>query len=199
MDGTDNLYSRFIAGLKILLPLSAVALLSVMFLLARAPTGEPVIPYAEIAEIARDPRITKPYFAGIADDGTVIAIAADEVRPDATRPDAFEIRNVSAGLDAIDGSRIEIVAGLGRIDARNQIAELSGETRLMSSSGYLVETADLIADLGTGTVRSDGDLDVETPFGALSAGGLMIQLSEDGTGQQMVFNKGVRLLYVPDP
>lgn len=199
MDGTDNLYSRMVAGVKILLPLSAVALLSVMFLLARAPNEDPRIPYAEIEDIARDPRVTAPYFAGIADDGSVIAISAREVRPGGSGPDGFEIVEAQAEIDATDGSRIEIWAGLGQIDPRGQTAVLSGLARLESSSGYVMETSGLIADLASGEIRSTGPLEVRAPFGEMTAGALRVALSEDGTGQQMVFNEGVRLLYRPQP
>ena len=197
MDGTDNFYSRFVTAAKIFLPMSALALLSVIFLFARAPSDEPQIPYAEIEDIAREPRMTEPHFAGIADDGSVIAIRAEEIRPDPDTPDAFAIARVRAEIDAQDGSRVEISAGVGRIDPRAERAELSGLARLTSSSGYEMETLGLVADLATGEIVSTGRLEVRTPFGALTAGAVRIALSEDGTGQQMVFNEGVRLLYRP--
>ena len=42
------------------------------------------------------------------DDGSVIAISAQEVRPGGSGPDGFEIAQVRAEIDATDGSRIEI-------------------------------------------------------------------------------------------
>lgn len=198
MDGADNLYSRIVTSLKILLPLGAIMLLSTMFLFARKPAEDPTIPYAEIEDIAREPRITDPYFAGIADDGSVIAIAADEVRPDPERADSFEIFRIRAEIDATDGSRIVLSAGHGRIDPRGQSAVLDGLVRISSSSGYVIEATGLAADLGTGTIVSDGPLEAQAPFGSLTAGGVTIGPGNDGQGQQMVFEGGVRLIYDRD-
>ncbi|SMY07096.1 LPS export ABC transporter periplasmic protein LptC [Flavimaricola marinus] len=198
MNGSDNLYSQFVAWSKMLLPLAALALLSTLFLWARA--SEPTaIPIAELEELAREPRISEPYFAGIADDGSVIALAAEEIRPDADRPDAFAVTTIRAEIDATDGSRIEITAGRGEIDPRAKTATMSELARLTSSSGYVMETEGLVADLSTGTITSLGPLEVQAPYGDFTAGGLTIALSESGEGQQMVFNGGVRLLYQPQP
>ena len=195
MDGADNLYSRIVTGLKILLPLGAIMLLSTMFLFARKPAQEPTIPYAEIEDIAREPRITDPYFAGITDGGSIIAIAADEVRPDAERADGFEIFRIRAEIEATDGSRIVLDAGQGRIDPRAQSAVLDGLVRISSSSGYLMEASGLTADLRAGTLVSDGAIEANAPFGNLTAGRIMIGPGSDGAGQQMVFQDGVRLVY----
>jgi lipopolysaccharide export system protein LptC len=195
MDGAGNLYSRVVTGLKILLPLGAIMLLSTMFLFARKPAEDPTIPYAEIEDIAREPRITDPYFAGISDDGSIIAIAADEVRPDAERADAFEIFRIRAEIDATDGSRIVLSAGHGSIDPRAQSAVLDGLVRISSSSGYIMESKGLTADLREGTIVTDGPVEAIAPFGQLTAGQVMVGPGSAGQGQQMVFQDGVRLVY----
>ena len=197
MDGADNLYSRIVTGLKILLPLGAIMLLSTMFLFARKPSEDPTLPYAEIEDIAREPRITDPYFAGISDDGSIIAIAADEVRPDPDQTDAFEIFRIRAEIDATDGSRVVVAAGQGRIDPRAQSAVLDGLVRISSSSGYVMETTGLAADLRAGTIVSNGPLEAQAPFGSLTAGRVIIGPESDGNGQQIVFEGGVRLIYEP--
>lgn len=198
MIGSDNLYSQFVAWSKILLPLAALALLSTLFLWAR-DTDPTAIPFAELEEIAREPRISEPYFAGIANDGSVIALAAEEIRPDASRPDAFAVTGIRAEIDATDGSSIEITAGQGEIDPRSKRATMTQLALLTSSSGYVMETEGLVADLESGIVTSLGPLAVQAPFGDFTAGGLTISLSDSGEGQQMVFNGGVRLLYQPQP
>ena len=196
MNGPDNLYSVFVAWSKILLPLAAIALLSTLFLWARDKTPTS-IPFAELEKIAREPRISEPYFAGIANDGSVIALRAEQIRPDPEVPDAFAIDTVRAEVGATDGSTVDITAGRGRIDPRAQLVRMTGLARLTSSSGYVMETAGLLADLESGVITSIGPLEVQAPYGDFTAGGLTISLSEDGTGQQMVFNGGVRLVYRP--
>ena len=199
MGGADNLYSQFVSWSKILLPLAGIALLSTMFLFARSNGPEPTIPYAEIEEIARDARISDPRFSGVAADGSSITITARDIRPDADTADAFTVTEIRADIAAVDGSEILITAGVGRLDPRAQIAEMTGLARLTASSGYVMETDGITANLETGRITSLGSLEVHTPFGELTAGGLDVSLSPDGTGQRMVFNEGVRLLYTPQP
>jgi lipopolysaccharide export system protein LptC len=197
MTSYDNPYSRIVSWLKVLLPLAALALLSTMFLFARNSGTEPGIPYAEIADIARDPRISDPAFSGIADDGSVVAINARTIRPDGIRAGRFLIADLEMNIDAVDGSRIIVTAGEGQVDSTDQMVRLDNLARVTTSNGYAMETTGLTADLMAGVVETTGALQVQAPFGDLTAGGMRIAAGPDGTGSQMVFNQGVRLIYRP--
>jgi lipopolysaccharide export system protein LptC len=195
----DNRYSRIVGWLKVILPLAALSLLSTVFLFARNSGTDTTLPYAEIADIAQDPRISDPSFAGIADDGSVVGINARTIRPDPDRENMFMIADLEMNIDATDGTRIVVTAGDGVFDGAAQVITLDNLARVTTTSGYSMETNGLVADLGSGTVESVGALEVRTPFGELTAGGMRIAAGPDGTGTQMVFNQGVRLLYRPQP
>jgi lipopolysaccharide export system protein LptC len=199
MAAHDNRYSRIVGWLKVLLPLAALSLLSTVFLFARNSGTDTALPYAEIADIAQDPRISDPSFAGIADDGSVVGINARTIRPDPERANMFMIADLEMNIDATDGTRIVVTAGDGVLDGAAQVIKLDNLARVTTTSGYSMETNGLVADLGSGTVKSVGALEVRTPFGELTAGGMRIAAGPDGTGTQMVFNQGVRLLYRPQP
>lgn len=199
MAAYDNRYSRFVGWLKVLLPLAALSLLSTLFLFARSSGTDTALPYAEIADIAQDPRISDPAFAGIADDGSIIGIKAGSVRPDAEAANTFMIEDLEMNIDATDGTRIVVTAGNGVLDGTAQVVTLDNLARVTTTSGYSMETRGLVVDLGAGTVESVGALEVRTPFGELMAGGMRFAAGPDGSGSQMVFNQGVRLLYRPQP
>lgn len=199
MAAYDNPWSRFVGWLKVLLPLAALSLLSTVFLFARSNGPDTGIPYAEIADIARDPRISDPAFAGIADDGSIVAINAQTIRPAPDAPGTFLINDLTMNIDATDGTRIVVTAGDGMLDATEEVARLDNLARVTTTSGFSMETTGLIADLGAGTVESTGPLEARAPFGTLTAGGMRIAAGPDGAGAQMVFNQGVRLLYQPQP
>lgn len=191
-------YSRLVGWLKVLLPLVALVLLSTLFLFARRTGPEGDIPYAEIEDIARDPRISAPAFAGVLPDGSAVTVAADTIRPDPEAPDVLTIDGLTAGITATDGARIDITAASGRFDGRARMITLDGLARITTSDGYAMETTGLTADLRAGTVETAGALAVRTPFGALDAGRLRI--ASDAAGHQVMdFNGGVRLLYLPQP
>lgn len=186
-------YSQFVGWMKILLPLAALVLLSTLFLFARRPVPEGDIPYAEIEDIARDPRVTAPAFAGVTDDGSAVTLTAATIRPEADRPEAFGIADFRVEIVTPGGDLIEVMAAEGAFDGPTRQVSLTGLARVVSSSGYVMETTGLVADLGAGTLRTLGPLEVRAPYGQISAGILLV---EDG-GNVMVFNGGVRLLYQP--
>ncbi len=198
-DSTEDIHSTLVVWLKVILPLAAIALLSTLFLFARDQGGEPEIPFAQISEIAEDQRISAPTFTGVTDAGAMVMLSAERLQPSTETPGAFDIRDIEAEIDAMDGSRIEITAGLGAYDPTTNTARLQGLAQVTATGGYVMETEGLIADFAAGTLTSLGPLEIRTPFGALTAGQLNVLAPLGSDGQRMVFNEGVRLLYTPQP
>jgi lipopolysaccharide export system protein LptC len=194
MLGDDNLYSKFVGFLKITLPLAALALMSTVFLFARAPTQDSAVPYAEIEEIAREPRLSGAQVSGVADDGSVIQLTAETARP---LGDVLLVETMFASIDAVNGIHIDIRAGRGEINNATRIARLTGLARIETSNGYEMETAGITANLTTGQITSDGALEIQAPFGSLTAGQMIIETPEGMGGQVMLFQNGVRLVYTP--
>lgn len=190
-----NLYSAFIGWAKIVLPLSALALLSTLFLFARQSGEQPAIPVAELDKIAREQQISAPRFSGVANDGSVIAITATTAKPEGQND--LTIVGPLLSLNASDGTRLTIRAGRGALDNTKRQATLDGLAQLETSSGYMMETKGLVADLATGVVTSLGPLEIQAPYGRLTAGSVTIATARDGTGQRMDFTDGVKLLYTP--
>ena len=193
----DNLHSRVVGWAKLVLPLIALGLLSTLFLFARTANDPGDIPFAEIGELAREQQITAPTFSGITNDGSSITITADTALPEAGSLATLSVAQPKLTMNAIDGTNLKIVAGEGAIDNAEKEARLSGLARLETSSGYLMETKELIADLGTGTINSLGPLAVMAPFGEITAGLVRIELGKDNSGQQMHFTNGVNMIYDP--
>jgi lipopolysaccharide export system protein LptC len=194
MFNDENFYSQFVGFLKVTLPLAALILMSTVFLFARAPSPETTVPYAEIQEIAREPGLSGAQFSGVADDGSVISLTARNTRPVG---DIITADTLLAGIDTVDGTRIDISAGTGEINNSAQTARLTGLARMVTSNGYEMETAGFIANFSTGRIVSEGALEVQAPFGALTAGNLVIETPEGTDEQVMLFQNGVRLVYTP--
>ena len=193
----DNTYSQLVGWAKIILPLCALGLLSTLFLFARSSTAPSDIALEEVAAIAREQRVSAPTFSGLTEEGATIVISANSARPDDTQPDKVSIDDIQMRMDNTDGSNIEVTATQGEIDGRAQVASFLGLARLITSSGYEMETNGLIAELQTGLVTSDGLLEIRAPFGQLTAGKVTFQVASDDIAQQMLFTDGVRLLYLP--
>lgn len=194
MPGDENFHTQLVSFLKITLPLAALALMSTVFLFARVPSPETTIPYAELEQLAREPRLSGAQVSGVAADGSVISLSARTARP---MGDILTAEFLSAVIDSTDGTHIDIRAGTGEINRSERTARLTGLARIETSNGYEMETAGISADLATGRIISDGALEVQAPFGSLTAGQLIIETPTEGGGQVMLFQNGVRLVYTP--
>ncbi|NBD30799.1 MAG: hypothetical protein GVY31_12265 [Alphaproteobacteria bacterium] len=194
MARADTRRSRYVAILKVVLPLVALALMSTVFLLARAPLPSGDIPYAEIEEIARESRVSGAQVSGVATDGSIIEVIAGQARPNGP---VIDIDDLRANILSADGVEISIRAGDGEVDSSTQIARLFGLTRLTTSNGYEMETTGLSASIESGRIESEGALEVRAPYGELTAGKLVIETPEGASGQRMLFQEGVRLVYHP--
>ncbi len=194
----DNLHSQLVGWAKIILPMSALALLSTLFLFARDANTTDDAALAQAEEIAREQKVTAPEFAGVTDSGDIIIIAAKSAQPSVERPDTIQIDDIRMRLDTTDGSFVEVTAVEGEIDGRARIASFLGLARLQTSNGYEMETNGLVAELQTGRVTSNGLLEIRAPFGDLTAGMVTFQVATPEAGQQMLFTDGVHLLYKPN-
>ena len=197
MGGRDNLYSQIVSLAKIVLPLCALALLSTLFLFARNQPEPTNIDLNKVNEIAREQRLEAPRFSGVTEDGAIIAIDAQSAQPNGDSPDIVSINDIYMKMDNPDGSNLTVSATRGELDGPAKIAHFLDLARVETSTGYIMETNGLIADLNSGIVSSDGLLEIRAPFGTLTAGKVTFQVSRDQTGQQMLFTDGVKLIYNP--
>jgi lipopolysaccharide export system protein LptC len=195
MTATDP-YSRLVSVLKVALPLLALALLSMLFLIARAPDPERAIPYSEVdvENLSRDQRVAAPAFVGVTRDGAAISMVADTVEPRADDPDVLLAAVVSGELELGGGTSARVTAPSGTIDTRSDMARLLGGVVIVTTDGYTMNTESLDAALGETDVLAPGQVHAVGPEGTLDAGSMRITLGPDG-GYQMDFNGGVRLVY----
>lgn len=188
--------SRVVAWAKVLLPLAALGLLSTVFLLAREPGGPVDIPYARLEEIAREPRMDRARLAGVAPDGTSVALSAARVAALDGTPGGFALESPRLETAGEDGAAT-VNAGAGEVDVPRRTLRLTGGVSIETSAGLLVRTPALAADLATGTLTA-GAVTATGPLGEVEAGGLTLEQGGEGAAR-LVFNRGVRVLYHPRP
>ncbi len=176
--------------------MSALALLSTLFLFSRGAGDRVEIPYsdAEIAERLRDQQITGPFFSGTTTRGDRIALNAEKIT---ALPAGNRAEGLTAQLDLAGGGRVYLSAGLGTLDLRNAQASLQRDVALATADGLQVQSQSLVADLDTGALRSFGQVEAQGALGTLRAG--QMSLERVGTASaQLLFTNGVKLLYKPN-
>ena len=194
----DNLHSRLVNILKVLLPLVALGILSSLFLLSGRIDPEDAIPYAEVDVEARlrEPRMTDAGFAGVTADGSSLTLSAAEARPGA---DGGSASIVLGTLETPDGGKTELAAAAVQVDATAQMIELSQGVEMRSSSGYVISAPGMGVSTDRTFAESRGEVSAIGPMGQLTADHMELS-AQDGVANSylLVFNGKVRLLYQPD-
>lgn len=191
------LRTRVVRLLRVALPLSALALLSVLFLLGRSSdTVEPAIPYAEGTpeDLGRSPGIGAPEYTTVTPDGASVTLrAARAALGSGGSGNSGTASALVLDWRARDGLMIELTSPLAQ--TQDTIIRLEGGVRMALSSGWVMRGPSFQADTAADTLRADETVHVTAPFGELEAGTMLIHPSD--TGQVLELNEGVRLLYRP--
>jgi lipopolysaccharide export system protein LptC len=192
-------HTRVVGWLKVALPLIALAILSTLFLISNRIDPEEALPYAEVdvEELAREPRMTAPTYAGVTSDGAALSLVAAEARPAAgdTPATAALLR---LELATPDGGKTEIEAPAAEMDEVAREVVLSGGVIVTTSSGYRLETAEISARLDRSRLESRSEVTAKGPAGDIRADRMVLSQDIQTPGAYLlVFNGGVRLVYQP--
>jgi lipopolysaccharide export system protein LptC len=193
----DDGYSALVAWLKTLLPIVALGLLSTIFLFSGRVDVTQSLPDTEhnSAEIVREQRITRPYFTGIASNGTEIALSAAYASPQIENAHILEITDLSVVLRSTSDRMVQVTAGRGALDSATQTAQISTNVHIAALPDFWVTTQALDMNLNQGVVSAKGGFQGVTSLGAITAGEMHLQMTADD--QQIVFLNDVRLVYSP--
>ncbi|MEH6520502.1 hypothetical protein [Sulfitobacter sp.] len=193
-------HSRTIALLKVAFPLSALALLSTLFLLSRAMETETAIPFAdkEIQDRLRDQQITGPFFSGSTPDGDKISFSAQKLITLNGRVGTNRAEDATASLETARGAKFELKANVVELDIAGDTAALTGDVSMVTSTGYHINTAQLDALVSRLDITAPQEVYVDGPLGTLTAGKMHVFSSNQREATQMIFSGGVKLVYVPN-
>jgi lipopolysaccharide export system protein LptC len=194
----DNLHSRLVFWLKILLPLSALAILSTLFMVSRSINPDDAIRYADvdINDLMREPRLTLPNFAGMTTDGAALTLRAQEARlgpAEGITPGL--ISGLVGVLETPDGARTDLAAAGAYLDDSGQKMVLGSGVTVSNSAGYLITTDTISVALDRTSLDTAGPIKATGPAGQIEAGEMHLGLV--GDSYVLVFKGGVRMIYQP--
>jgi len=194
-------YSRAIGVLKVVLPLTALILLSLVFLLARTIDPTQAIPMTDIdvEERARDPRLSGARFAGMTDDGAALTISTQTARSDPRAALRLEVTGLDLHLADTDGEMLSASSDIGILDRNTGRFEMSGSLAISVRSGYDLTTERLTGLLDSTLIQAPGPISGQSPVGEITAGNMVMRAdSTQEAGYVLVFGGGVRLIYHPE-
>jgi len=193
-----DIRSRMVALFKVLLPLTALGILSTLFLLSRSIDPTAKIPFAEqeMADRLRNQQVTGPVYSGITDNGDEITVTASLARPGGSGAPSEAI-NLDALIVMGNGQRITLTSDTGTLSADGGTATFTGNVEIISATGIVVRTEALNAALNAIEGDTPGTVTATAPFGDLTAGNMQLREKSDGGPLHMIFNNGVKLIYDP--
>lgn len=197
---SDNLYSRVIAWMKIILPLAALGILSTLFLISRTIDPTESIPVAQIdlEQRAQELGATNPSFAGVTTGGDHITFQAIRARPDPQDPEHLLATDVTAQLNLTSGTVIDITSDNADMHQSKYTATLDGNVHVTTTTGYVMTTDTLWTRLDELYAETPGHVDGKGPPGDLSAGKMLLQTNPETGEADLLFTQGVKLIYTPN-
>ncbi len=194
----SNRYSQVVSYVKIVLPIIAIGLLSTLFLLSRTPDPERAIPFAnvDLEELAREQRLGSPRYAGTTNAGREVVVVAETAVPVDGQLDLISVDTLDARIELDDTRFVDITSLQGVINLETNIADLSTDVEVADSTGYTLDTENLLVNFREFAMSSPTDVVVEGPGFHLEAGSMDLSGAEGA--QVLIFNGGVKVLYQLD-
>jgi lipopolysaccharide export system protein LptC len=191
-------YSRFVALVKVALPLLALVLLSSLFLAARQPgeEGASGLTTRDVVRIARDQRLDNAVYTAVTDTGGSLVLSARTAVP-RTGTEVVDVTGLDATLHGTDGRVTTLAAETGAVDRAARSGAFSGDVRVATSDGYRLFTEALTASFDGDLIRSDVPVRVLGPRTTITADRMEARAGAVGPAGVVVFKGGVRLVYVP--
>ena len=198
----DNRHSQIVGWLKIVLPLAAVGLLSAVFVVAtRQGTGETAIPLSDLAQMAAGRTVDGPVFSSVTDEGKRLVMTAEKATPRGKGFDVVDAVNVHGTLYEPDGETTEVRSLTGVFYSVESRTVLKGDVRITTSSGYTLNTEELLSAVDRTEMETTGPVFGEGPMGTIEAGRMFVtsQQASDNAAEQVsvVFKDGVKVIYEP--
>lgn len=195
MPGGGRLRTPIVRGLRVVLPLAALAILSMLFLLARNPSPDIAIPYVdpEGGDLAQRTGMTAPRFAGVTPDGARYTLSAARAVPDG---DEGAASVVALDWRAADGTAAELRAGHAAL--QDGTIHMTDDVRMTTSAGWVLTAPAIDADTDASLITAPSVVQAAGPFGTVEAGGAVLARNEAGE-HVLDLNGGVRLIYDPRP
>lgn len=195
----DNLHSNLVAGMKILLPLLALGILSTLFLISESFDPAETLPYASIdlQQRAQEQGATNATFAGVTRTGDEVVVSTTKAQPSRENPRIFNAEDVTARFRLPSGTAIDITSEYADLNQKENSAALSGNVEFATTTGYTVRTQRLTARFDDLYAELPGDVSGQAPAGDITAGRMVLENRADTGEPHLLFTDGVKLVYQP--
>lgn len=192
----DARYSRFVALLRYLLPILAVALLALVAIWPQIHGG---IDGFRLQALKLDPsdistlRMSRAQYQGIDENDRPYRLTAEGAVQNPRDKNLVALEMPHAELTMENGSHVAVAAESGVYNGSAKTLDLMGKVRVTRDDGYVFDTAVARVDLAAGTVAGDDPVVGHGPGGTIRADGFRVLQK----GSVVEFRGASRLLLPP--
>lgn len=187
-----NRHSRFVAWMKIGLPVAAVLLLAGLLLSTGVFNRRDKldVSFSEVATKNDDLRMVSPRVTGLNKDGQPYTLTADTATQDLKMPNHVVMENIAAEMKIDEANGwMKLQATSGLLDSEAQILSLRDNINLTTTLGYAFHATQADINFKAGTMSSPSAISGDGPLGAISAD----SMSANNAEQTLRFDGHVKL------
>ena len=191
-------YSRFVGLMKLVLPLSAAALVVIVVIWPYLGGREEGIPlsFASIG-IGLDEKVfmTNARYMGSDDKDQPYTVTAEFVTEEKGAVDIIHLTKPQADIMLDNGSWLALTADSGVLNRENQHLVLEGQVNFFSDDGFEFRTRRVEINLASKRAHGEYPIAGQGPFGVLNADSFRLE----DRGKTMIFEGHVRMTFYPNP
>jgi lipopolysaccharide export system protein LptC len=192
-------YSRTVRRMKVALPLGAILLIGMIFMVGRErPALIDAEQAAEMAALGAGLRLGNPRFAGVTEDGDPFVVTADWALPDGATPDRIDLERPVGEMRMADETVVTVRAATGEFFRGEERLNLAGDVVLETSGGYRVETPRVEVDLAAKVAVAPERLRATGPRGGIEADRVRLDRGAGEGGTTVRFEGNVHLTWQPE-
>ncbi len=162
--------SFIVRGLKVLLPLAALAIFGSLFVFSSARYSDGLsFEGVDLSSLEEGLKLAHPRFTGTTNRGEPFSVTAEWALPDAPRPQRVELSKVEGEFLLKDGRLITLAADTGVLRPDDKILNLGQGAKLTTSDGYLVSADSAVINAETNTMTATGNIHASGGLGEITS------------------------------
>jgi lipopolysaccharide export system protein LptC len=188
---------RVVAAMRLILPISAAILLTVLALWSRFGLDTNSFRLAMGAvdlSSVNNLNMSNAHFDGLDVKNRPFSISADKATQAESDSDIIDLTALQADITMKDGAWLSLTSDTGRLQRAEQLLELQGQVNVFQDQGFELHTRDVHVDLGQDSAEGHSPVQGQGPSGQLTAEGIQVFDS----GARVVFLGRTHLLFYSD-
>lgn len=194
--GYGGWYSRFVAVMKRLLPVVALALVLLTALWPEMQNSlnrlRILVPRLDLSA-ARDLKMVNARYSGVDKLHRPFTVTADVARQTPDHGDLLSLEGPKADMTMSNGAWIALTSQTGVYKTQSQLLDLFGDVRLYHDRGYELSTDSAHVDMNAGTAAGEDPVHGQGMFGRITSEGFRLF----DHGQVIVFTGRAKLHMLP--